>query len=397
MKRMKSERSGARKRAAKQAPDLLNSGDFGQIPPEAIPATPIPAEDTLALARNGIEVNRGNSNQQPLSDAGQMAADDTAAGLAAHGGLDTLKASAAARSMQTAQAVAASDPKAPKVQPDPNLESWAQGNLEGRPAKPIKKLIDQLVRKNPDYRIPGQGSMSSRQGESFDEFRLRVLPRIRAAMQELALDPSKTIGIVLHSQVIRLVEAWIAEGCPDDFSVNAKTFLKPTVDAPGSVERLYPEKSGDWKTEPVDVKAEGSLLPGSIYLIRHGMTASNKENYEHVSNSAAAQSQLAKQVKSLDFGRARSTAKTARDAGHLSDEEISKIIGDNLPKPEDAEKLPNHHLLAVASAAGPRRGQYAPAVASRFSPEALSQLQPDAQAALRSHLTMLGLHGGPTK
>jgi len=282
----------------------------------------------------------------------------------------------------------------PSDPPNPKLESWAQGNLEGQPEQNVKKIIADLVRKYPNYKIPGQGSMSTRPGESFNDFRLRVLPVIRSAMQELAHDPSHYIPIVLHSQTIKLIEAWIDAGMPDDYSVNPEAMLRDHSEAPGAVERLYPvrEKPG-WRKEAIQLDGSQPLPPPpGILLIRHGMTESNKENYEKTGKQQNAVAELAKHVKSGDFGRARAFAHKASTELGLSDDDINHVIDSSLPSAQEAADFPHHRLLAAASAAhgSDKFPEYANLLRERFSN--LQGLPPDAQNQLRSHLGTLGVH-----
>ncbi len=374
----------------RQAP----SGDFGNIEHQGIPSMAIPKEDTIALAKGGMEVNRGNSNEQPLSPFGEAAAMDTGEKLAqkAPGMLGPVRSSAAARAQQSAAAISDAT-GAPPAKPEPKLESWAQGNLEGQPEQNVKKLIGELIRKYPNYKIPGQGAMSTRPGESFNDFRMRVLPVVRAAMQDLAHDPTHYIPIVLHSQTIKLIDGWIDAGMPDDFSVNPEAMLKDS-EAPGAVERLYPvaEKPG-WKKEAIQLDGTKPLPPPpGILLIRHGMTESNKENYEKAGKRQDSLAELAKHVKSGDFGRARAFAHKAQTEDGVSDEDIGHIIDTSLPSPEEAADLPHNRLLAVASAAhGTEKFPgYADLLRERFSN--MQGLPPDAQNQLRSHLGTLGVN-----
>ena len=382
------------KKAKLAAPPTLPNGDNGAIPHLDIPSAPIPEHDTIALAKGGTQVNRGNSNEQPLSPFGEAAAIETGKALAAKAGptLAPIKESASARAQQSAHAIsdATGQPMAP---PDPNLESWAQGNLEGQPQQDVKKTIAELVRKYPNYKIPGQGAMSTRAGESFNDFRLRVLPRIRSAMQELAHDPTKYIPIVLHSQTIKLIEAWIDAGMPDDYSVNPEAMLRDKTEAPGAVERLYPvpEKPG-WRKEAISLDSKQPLPPPpGILLIRHGMTESNKENYEKTGKQQNALAELAKHVKSGDFGRARAFAHKASVEHGVSDEDINQVISSSLPSAQEAAELPHDRLLAVASAAHgtPQFPQYANVLRQRFSN--LQGLPPMAAQQLTSHLRSLGV------
>src|SRR5690242_7538243 len=107
---------------------------------EARFSPPPPPEQTTAMAASGMDVNRGNSDQVPLSDKGADEIQDTAAKLAARGGIDKAIVSTSVRGQQTADAIHAAHPQMERVN-DPNVESWPQGNLEGKPAKLVKDQI----------------------------------------------------------------------------------------------------------------------------------------------------------------------------------------------------------------------------------------------------------------
>lgn len=346
-------------------------------------AAPTPQE-TAARVIQGEDVNRGNSDMQQLAPAGVTEAHDIGAKLADKGGLDDLKAPGSVRADETAQIIA-SEGGSPSPSLDGDLQSWAQGNLEGQPQKIVKDQIKNLVRNNPTARIPGKGALSSRPGESFDDFRVSRLSAIRGLMQELANNPTAKLGRVTHSQVIKLTKAWLANGAPDDLSIKPDEMTDQS-EAPGSVVRLYPDKNGDWQMTDVDLDNKDPLLPGG-YLIRHGMTPWNSETYSGQKGDAqqSAIQQIAKYSRALDFGRALATAQKASANGDLTDDEIQGAIDSALPTPDEAADLPMHHLLAAATAASPqKRLNYAPLIQERFSD--LSGLPPDARDALAGHI-----------
>jgi len=144
-KRMKFERSGARKRA--QGVDLAN-------------LTPPTPQETAAMVADGIPVLRGSSDQLGLSPAGIEEAKDTGAKLAAKGGLTDLKSSGAKRAQQTAELVGAEQPNPIPLQQDGDMDSFAIGNAEGQPRALVGQQIKDLVRNNPSYKIPACGAVA---------------------------------------------------------------------------------------------------------------------------------------------------------------------------------------------------------------------------------------------
>lgn len=354
-----------------------------------LPAAPPSPEESTALAAQGVDINRGNSDLQPLSEPGKEEVRDVGQKLADKGGLDDLTSSKTVRGAETAQAIAEASPTPLQVKNDPNsdMESWSQGNLEGQPKALVRDQIRDLVRNNPSVKIPGQGALSSRPGESFDDFRVSRLSAIRGAMQELAQNPDAKIGRTTHTQVVKLLRGWLANGTPDDLSIKPEE-MEDKAENPGQVARLFPADNGKWNLDDVNLE-DSSPLQGGIYLIRHGMTPWNKETYEKANGQQDALSQIAKYTKSLDWGRARATAKKAAETDLLSDEQITGAIDSALPDDKAASGLPLHHLLAVASAASPERRQsYAPLIQQH---PGLAGLPPDAQSRVADHMRMIGL------
>jgi broad specificity phosphatase PhoE len=350
-------------------------------------APPSPAE-SAALAAQGIDLNRGNSNLQELAPEGHQEAQEVGEALADKGGLDELKSSGSVRANETAQDIAATG-AAPAPTLDGDMQSMAMGNLEGQPQALVRDQIKNLIRNNPSAKIPGKGALSTRPGESFDDFRNSRLSAVRGLMQELANDPTKKLGRVTHSQVIKLTKAWLANGAPDDFSIKPDEMTDQS-EAPGSVVRLWPNDKGEWELNDVNMDDKSPLPPGG-YLIRHGMTPWNKETYDNRGDDQqAAIQQIAKYTRSMDFGRALATAQKASKAGHLTDDEIQGAVDSAIPDPEDAADLPMHQVLALGTAASPSKG-YTPLLQKYFG-DHLGDLPPEAQAPLAAHLQQLGIN-----
>lgn len=373
------ERRAARA-ARRSAPAPGAQPDIADIPP-------IPAEESARLASEGTKLNRGNANQLPMSPVGHEEVAKVAEQLASKGGLDALETSPAVRAQQTADEVVAQNPTPLPVKQNENLESWAQGNLEGQPLVAVKKQIQDLIRNQPGRVIPGQGQVSSKKGESFDAYRMRALPSIQGLMQELANDPTKKIGVPDHSSVTKLAKAWVANGTPDDFSIKPSA-MEADPAKPGSVSRLFPNQDGEWELKDVDLDNSEPLPPG-IFFIRHGATPFNRETYQKQDASHGLMANLSKQVQKMDFGRARTTAQQATKDGSLTDDQISSIIDSSLPSAQDAANLPLHHLLAVATAASPsKRAEYAPLIHPLKDAQGVD---PDGMAKIQAHISSLNL------
>lgn len=357
-----------------------NKPDLGSLTPPA-------PEQTAAMVADGIPVNRGSSDKLPLSPEGIQEAQEVGAKLAAKGGLDDMKSSGATRTLQTAKIIGDQNPTPLPVKNGTNLESWAQGNAEGQPKDLVKAQIDDLVRNNPSYKIPGQGAMASHPGESFDEFRTSRLPALRAAMQELADNPNAKIGRIVHSQTIKLLNGWLAKNTPDDLSIDPAA-MADEKEAPGSVSRLFPDDKGKWKLTEVNLDDQKPLDPG-VYLIRHGMTPWNKETYERANGQQDAIAEITKHTKGMNWKGVRDAAEKAGTGGHLSDDQISDTVDAALPEPEKAAKLPLHRLMAVAAAASPeKRQQYAPLIQNYPGLDTLHEYD---RSDIADHLKLIGL------
>lgn len=369
--------------------DLGGTSDAGALPesggiPHQMVTDPPSPEATADMAAGGLPVVRGNSSKQPMNALGHAKIRKVGQDLAAQGGASEIIPSTAERTQETAQDLSAAG-AGPITGSDPGLESHAMGNLEGQPkTSDVKKLLAGLIKKNPNLRIPGQGAMSGRASESFNEFRMRALSSVRGLMQKLAANPTDKIVAPTSTQVIKVIKAWIAAGEPDDFQVSTDAMLKDEGGVPGQMERLFPDATGKWELTPFD-PAKGQFGPG-IYFIRHGDTDSTQA--QGASEGQKARAQIVAHVRSGDYASAKRVAERASSKGHLSDDEIGSAIDEALPSGENAGQLPPHELLAAASAAGPnKRSELMGAVNQRFGD--LTALDPGARNALKTHLGRL--------
>lgn len=389
-KKMKYQRAMAR--AARNKP--IDSSQFGEIPAEKIPHeavtdAPNPLA-TEAMAAGGFPIARGNSNETPLTDEGKDTVARTGAALAALGGPDQIISSPSTRATETAAAIQGADPKQPPISVDPGLESQAHGNLEGEAKSPgVRKFLDTLVRKHPDYRIPGQGAMSSQPGESFNDSRIRILASVRGIMQALAQNPNQSIAVPKHTHVSKMVKGWIANGMPDDLSVSPEAFLKDDDPKPGEVEKFAPDATGSWKMDKFDPEKEAELPKGAIYFIEHGQTPATTAMAGNISASQRARAEFVQAVRAGDWGRAKKSAVKSTGAGLLSDADVEEALEEALPSLDDAIQMEAHQLLPIVSAAGPeKRAQMLPVLREKLGD--MSGASPMAVSALRSHLGRLG-------
>src|ERR1700744_1820234 len=232
-----------------------------QIPHQAITDSPSSIA-TTTMAGGNEPVVRGNSNLQPMNEQGHRTVSKVGEQLARLGGPDEIAPSTSQRTMETAQDVSAQT--GAKIDP-PNagLESHALGNLEGEPKTPeLRKYLAELMKDHPGMKIPGQGAMSNRPGESFDEFRVRALSAVRGILQRLASNPNSRILVPTSTQVIKLIDAWAAKGCPDDMSVDENAYLKEENSKPGDIDRFWPKPDGNWQLTHFNPASAGQFPPG---------------------------------------------------------------------------------------------------------------------------------------
>jgi broad specificity phosphatase PhoE len=339
------------------------------------------------MAAGGLPVVRGNSDNQPMTPPGHATVQKVGKQLAALGGPDEIVPATSRRAVETAGDVA-DQTGAAVGDPQSGLESHALGNMEGEQRTPqVKRYMADLIRKAPNLKIPGQGALSNRPGESFNDFRMRALKAVGALMQKLAQNPTERVLVPTSSQVIKLVRSWAAAGCPDDLSIDHRPMMQEDAGKPGSIERFFPQPSGTWELTPFNPKDAKAFLPG-IYFMRHGETSAVQA--QNASAGQKARAQIIGHIRAGNYHGARDVAKAAHAAGHLGDDEISTAIDEALPGANDAQRLPSDQLLAAASAAGPqKRQELMPAVHQRFAN--LASVSPEGKSMLRSHLGRLGV------
>jgi len=161
--------------------------------------------------------------------------------------------------------------------PSPELESWHLGGYEGKFVKDVLPDIQDLVAERPWVVPPGMGAKSTKPGESFNQFKSRVLNKVRELMELWEEHPTKRIAVVTHFHDIQLVDAWLHcyNGHPDkgDDGYTAKIYNQD-IGEPGEVIWLH-KSGGKWKFQRIDI-SKFPVLPPGIYFIRHFMTGWNK-------------------------------------------------------------------------------------------------------------------------
>lgn len=222
-----------------------------------------------------MERFRGSS-ELPLTDAGVRGAADLGMQIAKKGGLDELMASSLGRTVHTAKIISHYT-HAPITHVGDELHPWHLGALEGHEVTDEKNdYVHHLITQEPDTPLPGRGPISTRDGESFNDFKNRSLPFLTNLVHQVALHPDKKIGLVTHYRVRKLLGAWMKNGAQDDLSINSEDMANHDQSAaPGSIERLHVDPYAGPQMTAIDLKSP-TPLRGGLYFIRHEATPWNK-------------------------------------------------------------------------------------------------------------------------
>jgi broad specificity phosphatase PhoE len=229
---------------------------------------------------------RGSANV-PLSPEGIQEATQLGQNLARKGfgrRGDTITPGVLDRAQQTAQAIAQFAPHAKMQKPDPTLDTWRLGAIEGQPTEAVGGQIEDLI-KNPD-KVPPPGTISSEAPESFASFKNRYLPPWKARIQAYLQQPNAKHVFISHGRGTRLIHGWIAKGMPDNLDVDPSYVLAEN-DKPGDVHRIAPGSGGKLKITAVHPEQSSGRLKQGIYLVRHAKTVFNKSDGDPTKPGAA--------------------------------------------------------------------------------------------------------------
>jgi broad specificity phosphatase PhoE len=211
----------------------------------------------------------------PLNDEGQKQVAQLGEQFAKRGGVDQIISGDLTRDRQTANAIAqAMQGEGIRIQLDPNFRPWHLGGFEGQKTKDVLPQMQDLAHNRPDTPAPGKNSQSTAPGESFNAFRDRFLSAMRGLQAQHEQDSSQKTAVISHFRGVKVMQAWLKKGAPDDNSVDVKEMDR--VDGqPGSVHRFAP-MGAKWRMTEEDMGQSAPLKPG-IYLVRHGITDWNGE------------------------------------------------------------------------------------------------------------------------
>lgn len=220
-----------------------------------------------------MELIRG-SMPIPLSDDGVEEGEFVRDRVWAMGGVDSINCSDLVRAIQCAEIIA--DKRLP-VRRVPALRTWCLGEYEGQPVDKVQPELDNLILNVPNFVIPGRGTDSTLPGESFNQFRDRVLGYETRRMREwISAGSAEKVMDVTHRYVIHLIMAWHRLGCPADLSVDRKFMVSGvnTIDT-GSLWRWAPKQEGQWNFTKNRMRRNDPQLDPARWKVRHGETEYN--------------------------------------------------------------------------------------------------------------------------
>lgn len=221
--------------------------------------------DKYKTGSESQDVVRGSS-EIPLSEEGRAQMSRVSKKL--KGQIDKIYCSDLGRAIESLAIVNSTNPRARIKAVTAKLNPWRLGGHEGQPTeKVLDDMLDRIANR-PDVPAPeGRGPLSTRDGESFNDFRQRALKCINHIVQKWT--PNERILIITHYRDIRVVCAWLENGAPKDLSIDSSEMCKKGDSEPGDLFRLNPAKMAQGLS-----KAESADEPG-VYLLRHGATEWN--------------------------------------------------------------------------------------------------------------------------
>lgn len=207
----------------------------------------------------------------PLNDEGHAQAEEVARAI---GPLDQIVASPLTRSKQTAVALAKYTGAPITLTKD--LHPMRLGAFEGEPVDSVKDTLQHLILNHPNAKMPGRSAASTEDGESFNDFKGRLIPFMAQLMTHFQKDPRGRIAVVSHLRDVKAMEGWMKAGMPANLDFERKDMMNSTgiKDEPSSVHKLsYNGK--EWKMEEQPLEKVGPDVSPGIIMVRHGRTDFN--------------------------------------------------------------------------------------------------------------------------
>lgn len=113
-----------------------------------------------------------------------------------------------------------------------DLRPWNLGKHQGQSSKMVGPEIESSITKTPNLKVDG--------GESFNNFKTRALNMARKLIEEAK---TKKVVAVTHTRDLKLIQAWIKAGCPEDNSIDVNEFMNDSVKT-GSIHKVEPTDNG---------------------------------------------------------------------------------------------------------------------------------------------------------
>src|SRR5439155_24326141 len=94
------------------------------------------------------------------------------------------------------------------------------GEYEGQPTEQAGSKVADHIKNRPNEPMPGVSKFSGDKGESYNVYKRRVLPAVQAVIKIADAHPNESFAVVLNGRTIKMIQAWQANGSPDDFSTD---------------------------------------------------------------------------------------------------------------------------------------------------------------------------------
>ena len=159
----------------------------------------------------GVDRIRGWKNV-PLSDKGREQIKQLAKDLK-DSGIDYIVSSDLDRARETGEAIKATT--GADLILTRKFRPWDLGEYTGQESMAVHPVMAKFAYEQPFRPVPG--------GESFDSFKARVFSGLREFCGQYR---DKTLAIVSHHRVERMINAWIARGSPPEEAIDMNVMFK---------------------------------------------------------------------------------------------------------------------------------------------------------------------------
>jgi broad specificity phosphatase PhoE len=168
---------------------------------------------TAYNAQGGIGLDRVRGwKNVPLSDKGREQVGELASKLKTSG-INFIVSSDLVRARETAEVLQATT--GADLIFSKKFRTWDLGEYTGQESIEVHPKVADYAYRKPFKAVPG--------GESFDAFKSRVFAGLR---EYVGLYRDKTLAIVTHNHVDRLVHAWIERGSPANEAIDMNLMFK---------------------------------------------------------------------------------------------------------------------------------------------------------------------------